>query len=243
MLRRALRAEVLRLLRDPVLLGCLGVAFLPAAAIITGLPDGGAPAGASGIVDRAVATSLLAQSTVLPAVCGAVRTASAYRAGIVARDVLMLRLTAPFWMRAGSSAVTGAAIALLLWALVRVGARLLRGVDVLSSVGPDGGLLVAGPVLGVGAALWGTAVGAIVRAPLAVLPVAVVSLSSAMLLSSPAPELARVLPLGAALHALGFSGTGGHGAGRWWAATVAAAWLVVALGAAFAAHRRRPLLG
>ncbi len=245
MRRRAVRIELMRLLRDPALVACLGAALLPATAIVAGLPDARTPA-ASGIVDPAVTSSLLAQSAVLAAVCGAVRTAAAYRTGVVARDALALRIDAPFWMRVASSALVGAAVALITWALARLGARLIRGIDLLGHGGPDVGVLAAALVLGVAAGIWGAAIGAIVRAPLAVLPVAAVSLSSAMLLSSSAPEVARALPLGAALESLGafsVSAGGAEDASRWWSVLVAILWLIGALGMSFAGHRMRPLLG
>ncbi|WP_350351510.1 hypothetical protein ABS642_20105 [Microbacterium sp. A8/3-1] len=234
MVWRAARIEALRLFTEPGLAAFLGLALLPAIAIVAGLPGGVPPSG--GALDGPLHVSLLVNAALLAAGFGAVRTAVAFRAGIVGRDALVLRSGAGFWMRVVSSASGGAVVALGAWTFACVGVRIFGHLDVFGA--PS---LGAALMLGAGAGIWGAAIGALVRAPLAVLPLVILSLSPAMFLSVLFPDAVIALPLGSALLALDVPIIEAAGE-RWWSVGVAFLWLIGALCLSFAMYRERPLL-
>lgn len=234
MVWRAVRVEVLRLLTERGLAGFLGLALLPAIAIASSLPDGLSPS--AGALDGVLRVSLFANTALLAAGFGAVRTAAAFRAGTVGRDALVFRSSTGFWMRVVSSASGGGVVALAAWTFALVGTRLLGRLDLL-----DASSLGAALLLGAGAGIWGAAIGVLVRAPLAVLPLVILSLSPAMILTALLPGAVTVLPLGSALLALEVPIIEADGE-QWRSAGVASLWVIGALCLSFAMYRERPLL-
>lgn len=236
MVWRAARVEALRLCTDTALAACLGLALLPAIAIVAGLPDGGA-APPPEALEGPLRVSASANTALLAAGFGAVRIAAAYRLGTVGRDALVLRTRTAFWMRVASSAAGGVVVGLGAWVFAGALACLFGHLEVFESSSPGTAV-----VMGAGGGVWGTAIGAVLRAPLAVVPVVILSLSPALLLSSLLPEAVIALPLGSALLALGcpIVTAGGD---QWWAAVIAVLWLIGATGLSFALHRVRPVLG
>lgn len=236
MILRAGRVEALRLVHDPALVVCLGLALVPAIALMASLPGRIEAGELAHAVDRTMRMSLLAHVALLAASFGGVRTAAAFRAGVVGRDALLLRPGPPFWLRMASSAVGGLLIASCAWALALLGVRGVLGADAVEAADLGAALL-----MGAGAGTWGAAIGAHVRSPLLVIPAVMLSLSPALLLSALLPDAVAVLPLGSALLALGSPiveppRAPGGGAG------IVLLWLFVAVASAYALYRRRPLL-
>lgn len=236
MYTRAAKIEALRLLRDPSLAACLGIAVLPVIALIVGIPDDLPRVQLAHALEGPMRMSLVANVALLGAAFGAVRTAAAFRAGVVGRDALVLHADPPFWTRVASATVGAGAIGGATWVFGVIGTSLIKGLQVFGYES-----LLATIIVGAGAGVWGTAIGALVRSPLAALPLAIVSLSPAMFLSTVVPDFAAVLPLSSALQAVGSpiadTSVGSHGS-----AVIALLWLTVALGTAFVAYRRRSLL-
>lgn len=236
MFTRAARIESIRLLRDPILAACMGLALLPAVALVAGIPSGAAESGLSHLLEDPMRVTLLANVAIISASFGAVRTAAAFRSGVIGHDALVLHAGPPFWLRVLTSALGGAAIAVVAWGCAVVGTSAISGLDVfhLDALG-------ASVVVGGGASVWGTAIGALIRSPLAALPVTILSLSPAMFLSSVIPDVAAVLPLSTALRAVD-SPIGETLIGEGWSGVIALLWLTAALVAAFTMYRRTPLL-
>jgi hypothetical protein len=234
MVWRAARVEALRLFTEPGLAACLGLSLLPAIAIVAGLTDGVPPSAEA--LDGPLRVLLFANIALLSAGFGAVRTAAAFRAGIVGRDALVLRSGAGFWMRVGSSASGGSVVATGAWSFACIGTRIFGHLDVF-----DAPSLGAALLLGAGGGIWGAAIGALVRAPLAVLPIVIVSLSPAMLLSSLLPDAVIALPLGSALLALDVPIVEAA-VEQWGSAGTTFLWVIGALCLSFTMYRVRPIL-
>ncbi|MFS0894805.1 hypothetical protein [Microbacterium sp. 179-I 3D3 NHS] len=236
MVGRAARIEAIRLLRDPTLAACVGIAVLPVIALVAGIPEAVPREQLADALEGPMRMSLLANVALLGAAFGAVRTAAAFHAGVVGRDALVLHAGPPFWTRVVATAVGAGAVGGAMGVFALLGTSVLNGLHVF---GPAS--LAAAVVVAAGAGVWGSAIGALVRSPLAALPIAIVSLSPAMFLSTVVPDVAAVLPLSSALHAAG-SPLGDSWIGRDGSAAIALLWLIVALGAAFLTYRRRSLL-
>lgn len=236
MLTRTARIEAIRLLRDPTLAACLGLSLLPAIALVASIPSGATEPGISRLLEGPMRMTLIANVAIITASFGAVRTAAAFRSGVVGRDALVLHAGPPFWLRVLTSALGGAAIAAAAWGSAVIGTRAISGLDVFHLDS-----LASAAAIGAGAGAWGTAVGALVRSPLAALPVTILSLSPAMFLSSLVPKVAAWLPLSAALHAVN-SPIGETPISREWSAALALFWVAFALSVAFVMLKRRPLL-
>ncbi|MDR6866957.1 hypothetical protein J2Y69_001556 [Microbacterium resistens] len=237
---RALRIEARRFIRDRYVPAFLALAALPLIALLGSLPEGlsEAPDGVLLGLRAHVGTGLLSQVALLAAALGAIRTSTAFAQGIVGRDALALPGMLPFWSRACSSAVAGALVGTTAWTLASMGVRLVAGADVV-----DPALLGPAAALGVGAGIWGFAIGALVRAPLSVLLVVFASLTPPLFLASIAPVVADLLPLGSALLAAGSPiGAGGDGPGQAFGALVAGAWGSILILAALLAYRWRSRL-
>jgi hypothetical protein len=229
-LTRAVAAEFRRVVasRTPLwglVFGLLPV--LPLLLAVTQVDLGALPPGEAASLEHAISAALLQGGVVGAAAFGALRTASAFEKGILARDVLSsgLRpvLAARFLVAAGAGAV-------LATAAVAVG---VAGVAVVSAgrVTPDVGVETLVPMTGIGGAIWGALVGTIVRAPLFVLFAALAPLSVATFTSGTALE--DVAPL-AALSASAPPTVAAVLAGP--------AWLLALALVAVASGRRRPLL-
>lgn len=229
-LDRAVSAELRRVVasRTPLwglVFGLLPV--LPLLLAVTQVDLSALPPGEAASLEHAITAALLQGGVVGAAAFGALRTASAFEKGILARDVLSsgLRpaLAARFLVTAGAGAVLATAV-------VAIG---VAGVAVVSAgrVTPDLGVVTLVPVAGVGGAIWGALVGTIVRAPLFVLFAALVPLSAGTFTSGTAFE--DVVPL-AALSASAPPTVAAVLAGP--------AWLLALALVAVATGRRRPLL-
>lgn len=236
MFRRAAQIEALRLLRDPSLAACLGIGVLPVIALIAGIPGDLPRAQLAHVLEGPMRMSLLANVALLGAAFGAVRTAAAFHSGVVGQDALVLHSDPPFWTRVVSAAVGAGVIGGATWVFGFLGTSVINGLHVFGYES-----LLGTVIVGAGAGVWGTAIGALVRSPLAALPLAIVSLSSAMFLSTIVPDFAAVLPLSSALQAAG-SPIADTSVGSYGSAVIALLWLAVALGTAFVAYRRRSLL-
>ncbi|GAA2816869.1 hypothetical protein [Crossiella cryophila] len=191
-MKAALRMELLRLPRDPTLLGFLVYAVLTTA--ISGLTGKSTPTAG------AMVTLVCLQTAVLAALYGAVRFTLAYRHGVVARAMLLGRRGPVLGAAACTAAIGGT---LLMVTALGTGAVVLVA-RTGSAAGLVGGLcsvLPAGLVLAAVPAAWGLLVGSIVRhhvlAPLA----AAASLFAPLLL--PQPGIIRLFPAGAAMSLLG----------------------------------------
>jgi hypothetical protein len=229
-LTRAVAAEFRRVVASQTPLWGLVFGLLPVLPLLLAASQvdlGALPPGEAASLEHAITAALLQGGVVGAAAFGALRTASAFEKGILARDVLSsgLRpvLAARFLVAAGAGAV-------LATAAVAVG---VGGVAIVSAgrVTPDVGVVALVPVAGIGGAIWGALVGTIVRAPLFVLFAALVPLSAATFASGTALE--DVAPL-AALSASASPTVAAVLAGP--------AWLLALALVAVASGRRRPLL-
>lgn len=233
---RAVVVEGGRLLRDRLFLACLILAVLPAASLFGSLPEARMDPTAIEALRASFRTTLAVNVALLAAAFGAVRTSTAFACGLVARDELVLRAGAPFWTRAAASSLGGACIGVV--ALCVAGA-VGAGLQVDLGWWP---LAAPALVVGLWSGIWGFAVGAVVRAPLSVLLVVVLTLSPALPLAEIAPELARALPLGSVLVAVGAPFAGSAGGGQAMMPVVLLLWAVTAMAISFLVYRLRPRL-
>lgn len=226
---RATSAEFRRLGLSPMLVYCLFCALLPALPLLTALAqlDGDVTASQSTALGQSTAGALLQGSAFGAAAFGALRTATAFDSGVLARDVLLSGTRPALVARFAAAATSGAVLAAV---VVFMGA----GMSALCSTGhvlPTAGWIVAAPLVGCWGGIWGALCGTIVRLPLFVLFAALGPLSITTLVTE--SGLREAMPL-AILETTARPTIVSACAGI--------AWLLLLLAIAYISGRRRPLL-
>jgi hypothetical protein len=235
---RAAAVEWRRSCHDRSVLAGLGLTLLPVVSLLGSLPDDprNIPVELLASLADPLGVALLADVAMIAAACTSVRTAMAFHDGIVGRDTLALGHGLPMLMRAVNSVLVGALLGAVAWGVAALAVRLVAGVGVVD-------LQLLGPVIVVGswAGAWGFAIGSLVRAPLVVLLVTLLTLAPALLLASMAQDAVAATPLGSLLDAVGFPIEDGRGKPGV-ASVITVAWLGTLLAVAILSDRLRPRL-
>lgn len=244
MIGRALRAQARALPGDYPLAGASLGALLLGLSIAANIPAevASAPAAAGERVAATLDAVAAVYAAVMAAIYGSFRFTIDLRDGVVARRATVVHRWPVLIARVPATVLGGAVVALA----ALVGSTIATSIVGVGSVidGAEVGRIVA---VGGAAAVWGLAVGLLVRAHLTALFIAPLSLGIAMFAASQGWDAARWLPLpalvqavGLDLAALGFDAAGSLDFAV--AIGVSGAWIVAALaaGAAFFLLRDLP---
>jgi hypothetical protein len=225
---RSLRVEARRLAVDPALLGCAGGALLFAVAALlamTAQPRDSMSA-------SAFAATALVDVAFVSAAFGAIRTATRFANGLIARDALTNGARSAWTAAILAAGAGGGALGVLTLVLLAPVVILAAGVAV------PGSLWLAAIWVGAGCGIWGGCIGSIARLPLAVPLIVAATLSPALLIADAAPQLSARSPLGSALAVAGHPLAPDPATVPW----LALAWLALAVVASAASTGLRPLL-
>jgi hypothetical protein len=198
---RAVRAQARGFVGDVVLLGMAVAAFVLSLSLATSIPPefAAAPADARAALTAPFSAVLATYGAILAAVYGAFRHTLDLRDGVIAQRLTMQHRWTLLLVRAPSSALGGAGVAL---------AGVLGGHTALAvamgGVPVDGRSFGATLAVGAAAGLWGMGLGIIVQAHLVAPFVASLSMGAAMLVAMFWGAGAVYLPLLALLEAFGF---------------------------------------
>ncbi|WP_447653137.1 hypothetical protein [Microbacterium sufflavum] len=201
---RALRAQARDVGGDLVLLGAAVAALVISLPLAASIPSelADAPAGVRDTLTAPLHTVLATSAAVLAAVYGSFRYTVDRRDGVIAQRLMLLPRWAVLLVRLPTSAIGGAAVALV---------ALLGGHVVLwatmGGIPLDAAAVGATLALGAVAGLWGVGIGMIVQAHLVALFVTSLSLGVATLVALFWSAGAASLPLLAFLQTLGFDVT------------------------------------